>query len=239
MFILPQRVSAKRLNFNFSKLPDSWARVPRPTPPCTGFSNRCCPKKRPKNGAVSGAEVPVLVPFSFPRIVTVFPFLNSSKPGTERRTWFKTKARKRKETPRQPRVFVEKHFVLKRFAAEFNIAGSLPHKPTFHLAIRHSILSAKSRQTAHALRLQQNEVLCRLPKKQWVRSSLVSLRTAVTKRLCANWHMLEWWNAASRTLTLDERSHNRKSVHGWNRGRSSVDSAGGQMPRTDQRIHRE
>jgi hypothetical protein len=33
--------------------------------------------KTPENGAVSGAEVPVLVPFSFPRIVTVFPFLHS------------------------------------------------------------------------------------------------------------------------------------------------------------------
>jgi hypothetical protein len=61
---------------------------------------------------------------------------------------------------------VEKHCVLKCLAAEFNIAGSLPHKPTFHLAIRHSILTAKSRQTAHASRLQQNEDLCRLPKKQ-------------------------------------------------------------------------
>jgi hypothetical protein len=32
--------------------------------------------KTPKKGAVIGAEVPVLVPFSFPRIVTVSPFLH-------------------------------------------------------------------------------------------------------------------------------------------------------------------
>ena len=44
---------------------------------CTGFSDRRGAGKLPKNGAVSGAEVPVLVPFSFPRIVTVFPFLHS------------------------------------------------------------------------------------------------------------------------------------------------------------------
>ncbi|MEY3456900.1 MAG: hypothetical protein RL215_57, partial [Planctomycetota bacterium] len=34
------------------------------------------PENAPK-GAVSGAEVPVLVSFSFPRIVTVSPFLHS------------------------------------------------------------------------------------------------------------------------------------------------------------------
>jgi hypothetical protein len=44
---------------------------------CTGFSDRRGAGKRPKNGAVSGAEVPRMVPFSFPRIVTVFPFLHS------------------------------------------------------------------------------------------------------------------------------------------------------------------
>jgi len=48
-------VSAKRRNFNFSKLPDSWARVPRPTPPCTDFSNRCCPK-------IARKTVPSVVP---------------------------------------------------------------------------------------------------------------------------------------------------------------------------------
>ena len=55
----------------------------------------------PKNGAVSGAEMPVLVPYSFPRIVTVFPFLHSLSPGTGRRTRAKSEARKRKETPRE------------------------------------------------------------------------------------------------------------------------------------------
>ena len=81
------------------------------------------PPKRSKNGAVRGAEVPGLVPFSFPRIVIGFPFLNSSKPGTERRAWGKTKVRKRKETPRQPRVFVEKHFVLKAFCRRIQYRG--------------------------------------------------------------------------------------------------------------------
>jgi hypothetical protein len=57
------------------------------------------PQKRSKNGAVSGAEVPGLVPFSFPRIVTVFPFLHSWNPGTGRLTRGKTEAHKRKETP--------------------------------------------------------------------------------------------------------------------------------------------
>jgi len=56
-------------------------------------------QKRPKNGAVSGAEVPVLVPFSFPRIVTVFPFLHSWNQGTGQRNRGKSRARKRKETP--------------------------------------------------------------------------------------------------------------------------------------------
>jgi hypothetical protein len=53
-----------------------------------------------KIGAVSGAEVPGLVPFSFPRIVTVFPFLHSWNPGTGPRTRGKTEVQKRKETPR-------------------------------------------------------------------------------------------------------------------------------------------
>ena len=44
---------------------------------CTGFSDRRGAGKPRKNGAISGAEVPVLVPFSFPRIVAVFPFLHS------------------------------------------------------------------------------------------------------------------------------------------------------------------
>jgi hypothetical protein len=44
---------------------------------CTGFSDRRGAGKRRKKGAVSGAEVPRMVPFSFPRIVTVFPFLHS------------------------------------------------------------------------------------------------------------------------------------------------------------------
>jgi hypothetical protein len=52
-----------------------------------------------EKGAVSGAEVPVLVPYSFPRIVTVFPFLHSWNPGTGRRTRGKTEVQKRKETP--------------------------------------------------------------------------------------------------------------------------------------------
>jgi hypothetical protein len=56
-------------------------------------------QKRSKNGAVSGAEVPGLVPFSFPRIVTVFPFLHSWNPGTGRLTRGKSRVRKRKETP--------------------------------------------------------------------------------------------------------------------------------------------
>jgi len=63
------------------------------------FFQSVLPQKRPKNGAVSGAEVPVLVPFSFPRIVTVFPFLHSWNPGTGRLTRGKTEAQKRKETP--------------------------------------------------------------------------------------------------------------------------------------------
>ncbi|MFM7864953.1 MAG: DUF1501 domain-containing protein, partial [Planctomycetaceae bacterium] len=54
-----------------------------------------------KNGAVSGAEVPGLVPFSFPRIVTVFLFLHSWSPGTGSRTGAKTEVHKRKETPRE------------------------------------------------------------------------------------------------------------------------------------------
>ena len=41
------------------------------------------------------------MPFSFPRIVTVFPFLHSLSPGTGRRTRAKSEARKRKETPRK------------------------------------------------------------------------------------------------------------------------------------------
>jgi hypothetical protein len=57
------------------------------------------PQNRPKNGAVSGAEVPGLVRFSFPRMVTVSPFLHSWNPGTGRRTRGKTEAHKRKETP--------------------------------------------------------------------------------------------------------------------------------------------
>jgi len=63
-----------------------------------------------------GAEVPGLVPLSFPRIVTVFPFLHSWTQGTGSRTGAKTDVRKRKDTPRQPRGFVEKHCVLKRSA---------------------------------------------------------------------------------------------------------------------------
>ena len=86
------------------------------------------PQKRSKNGAVSGAEVPVLVPFSFPRIVTVFPFLHSWNPGTGRLTRGKTEAHKRKETPRQPRGFVEKHCILKR-SAEAERQGFEPWVP--------------------------------------------------------------------------------------------------------------
>ena len=63
------------------------------------FFQSVLPQKRPKNVAVSGAEVPVLVPFSFPRIVTVFPFLHSWKPGTGPRTRGKTEVHQRKETP--------------------------------------------------------------------------------------------------------------------------------------------
>jgi len=37
--------------------------------------------KPPKNGAISGAEVPGLVPYSFPRIVTVFPIVALLEPG--------------------------------------------------------------------------------------------------------------------------------------------------------------
>jgi hypothetical protein len=65
----------------------AWQNCHAPVSP-TGAS----PKTAPKNGAVSGAEVPVLVPISFPRIVTGFPFLRSSKPGTGRRTWVKTRS---------------------------------------------------------------------------------------------------------------------------------------------------
>jgi hypothetical protein len=61
------------------------------------FLQPVLPQKRSKNGAVSGAEVPGLVPFSFPRIVTVFPFLHSWRPGTGRRTWVKIEAHKRKK----------------------------------------------------------------------------------------------------------------------------------------------
>ncbi len=63
------------------------------------FLQPVLPQNWPKNGAVSGAEVPGLVPFSFPRIVTVFPFLHSWSPGTGRRTRAKTEVRKRRETP--------------------------------------------------------------------------------------------------------------------------------------------
>ena len=48
------------------------------------FLQPVLPQNRPKNGAVSGAEVPGLVPFSFPRIVTVSPFfaLLGTREGT-------------------------------------------------------------------------------------------------------------------------------------------------------------
>jgi hypothetical protein len=48
------------------------------------FPQPVLPQKRSKNGAVSGAEVPGLVPFSFPRIVTVSPFfaLLGTREGT-------------------------------------------------------------------------------------------------------------------------------------------------------------
>ena len=45
----------EKTDFNFSKLPDSWARVPRLNPPCTGFPSRCCPKNARKT-------VPSVVP---------------------------------------------------------------------------------------------------------------------------------------------------------------------------------
>ena len=40
------------------------------------------------------------MPVSFPRIVTVFPFLHSSRPGTGRQARGKSRGQKRKETPR-------------------------------------------------------------------------------------------------------------------------------------------
>ena len=89
----------EKTDFNFSKLPDSWARVPRPTPPSTGFSNRCCPKNARKT-------VPCVVPRCPDWCHTVFlilsqfpPLLHSWSPGTGRRTRAKTEAHKRKETP--------------------------------------------------------------------------------------------------------------------------------------------
>jgi hypothetical protein len=63
------------------------------------FLKPVLPQNHPKNGAVSGAEVPGLVRFSFTRMVTVFPFLHSSRPGTARQTRAKSEAHKRKETP--------------------------------------------------------------------------------------------------------------------------------------------
>jgi len=76
-----------------------------PETPCgirnftTAISDPGAAPKTPKKRCRPGAEVPVLVPFSFPRIVTVFPFLHSWSQGTGRRTGAKTEARKRKETP--------------------------------------------------------------------------------------------------------------------------------------------
>jgi hypothetical protein len=71
-----------------------------PALPCTGFSNRRSPKTAPKNGAISGAEVPGLVPFSFPRIVTVSPLFALVEPrGTGRRIRGKIRG---PETPSPP-----------------------------------------------------------------------------------------------------------------------------------------
>jgi hypothetical protein len=45
------------------------------------------PRKRPKHGAISGVEVPGFGAFSFPCIVTVFPFLHSWSPGAGQPIW--------------------------------------------------------------------------------------------------------------------------------------------------------
>ncbi len=67
------------------------------------FLNPVLPQNRPKKRCRPGAKVPVLVPFSFSRLVTVFPFLHSCSPGTGRRTRAKSGPPKRKETLRKLR----------------------------------------------------------------------------------------------------------------------------------------
>ena len=80
------------------------------------FLNRVLPQNRPKKRCRPGAEVPVLVPFSFPSIVTVFPFLHSCSPGTGRRTRAKTGPPETQRNPERTRGFWDKRCVFERLS---------------------------------------------------------------------------------------------------------------------------